>query len=260
MIEPLNKTSLTVAMITMNEEKAVSAVIEDIRRIVPEAEILIVDSSKDQTAEIAESLGARVIKQFPPKGYGPAMDRALREGSGKVVVTLDCDNTYPAEDIPRLARLVLDDGYDVVDGSRLKRKPKAMPWFNYLANAGFATIASVLFFHRLSDLHSGMRAYRKALIEEMTYNPKGPALPVELLLRPIKMGRRVKVVYIDYKERIGVSTMRPLSSAWWTLKRIIDVRFSPGVPPYFPHIFRKHSISKDLRRTRFAAVELRSRH
>jgi hypothetical protein len=124
--------------------------------------------------------------------------------------------------------MVLEDGYDVVDGSRLKDKPKAMPWINYLANAGFAIIASTLFLRRLSDLHSGMRAYRKSLIDEMSYNAKGAALPVELLLRPIRMGRRVKITSIDYRDRIGKSTMRPLPSAWWTLKRILGVRFSPG--------------------------------
>jgi glycosyltransferase involved in cell wall biosynthesis len=228
MAEPLNRENLTVAMITMNEEEAVGPVIDDIRRVVPDAEIVIVDSSKDRTAQIAASRGARVIKQFPPQGYGPAMDRALHEAKGKVVVTLDCDNTYPAQEIPRLARLVLDDGYDVVDGSRLKGKPKAMPWFNYLANAGFALIASVLFLRRLTDLHSGMRAYRKSLIDEMSYNAKGAALPVELLLRPIRMGRRVKLTPIDYRDRIGKSTMSPLPGAWWTMKRILGVRFGSG--------------------------------
>src|SRR5262245_1727011 len=109
MSETLNANNLTVAMITMNEEKAIAKVIGDIRRVTPEAEILVVDSSKDRTAEIAEELGARVIKQFPPKGYGPAMDLALRSGTGKVVVTLDCDDTYPTEDIPRLAKIVLEE-------------------------------------------------------------------------------------------------------------------------------------------------------
>ena len=222
----LTADNLTVAMITMNEEKAIAKVIADVRRFAPEAEILVVDSSKDKTAEIAEGLGARVIKQFPPKGYGPAMDLALRSGRGKVVVTLDCDDTYPAEQIPHLARLVLDDGYDVVDGSRLNGKPQAMPWLNYLANWGFALMASLLFFRRVTDLHSGMRAYRKSLIDELRYKPRGAALPVELLLRPLKMGKRLKVVYIDYRERVGTSTMRPLSSAWWTLRRIVGVRFA----------------------------------
>jgi glycosyltransferase involved in cell wall biosynthesis len=217
---------LTVAMITRNEEKAVGKVVRDIKRIVPGAEVLVVDSSSDCTAQIAEGLGARVIRQFPPRGYGPAMDAALRSASGSVVVTVDCDDTYPAERIPDFARLVLEEGYDLVDGSRLKSKPKAMPWINYLANVGFAVLASLLFLRRLTDLHSGMRAYRKSMIDELRYDAKGAALPVELLLRPIKMGKRCKVVFIDYRQRIGVSTMTPLESAWWTLKRTLRARFS----------------------------------
>jgi glycosyltransferase involved in cell wall biosynthesis len=222
----LNRETLTVAMITRNEEKAIAKVIGDIRRSVPDADILVVDSSSDQTAEIAREMGARVIKQFPPRGYGPAMDTALRSATGQVVVTLDCDDTYPAEQIPALARLVLEEGYDIVDGSRLQSKPKAMPWLNYIANYGFALIASVLFLHRVTDLHSGMRAYRKTLIDELQYQVNGAALPVELLLRPLKMGKRFKVVFIEYRERIGQTTMRPLQSAWWTMKRILQVRFT----------------------------------
>src|SRR5215210_2041783 len=108
---------LTVSMITMNEERAVAKVIGDIRRVAPDAEILLVDSSKDRTAEIAESLGCRVIRQFPPQGYGPAMDRAVREASGEVVITLDCDDTYPVEEIPHLLSLV-EQGFDLVNTTR----------------------------------------------------------------------------------------------------------------------------------------------
>lgn len=223
---PLDASALTVAMITMNEEGAVAKVIDDIRAHAPDAEILLVDSSSDRTPEIAEAKGARVIRQFPPEGYGPAMDRVLRSAGGRVVVTLDCDDTYPAEEIPRLARLVLDEGYDLVDGSRLARKPEAMPWLNYAANYGFALLASILFGQRVTDLHSGMRAYRKALIDELRYEAKGAALPVELLLRPLRMRKRIKVVFIDYRERIGETTMQPLDSAKWTLKRILRARFS----------------------------------
>lgn len=215
---------VTVSMITMNEEASVATVIKNIQKVIPDAEILIVDSSKDNTPVIAEGLGARVIRQFPPRGYGPAMERALRESSREVVVTMDCDNTYPAEQIPALAALILDEGYDVVDGSRLQKKPDAMPWLNYFANTFFAWVATILFFRRLTDLHSGMRAYRKSMIDSLQFQAKGAALPVELLLKPITLGYKVHVVFIDYKERIGQSTMQPLSSAWWTLKRIIKVR------------------------------------
>lgn len=221
----LTQEDLTVAMITWNEEKAIGKVITDIRRVVPDAEILVIDSSSDRTAEIAESLGARVILQVPPQGYGPAMDLALRSGLGKVVVTLDCDDTYPVEFIEPLARKVLEEGYDIVDASRLKSKPEAMPWINYLANLGFALLASLLFGRYFSDLHSGMRAYRVERIKHLKYEARGAALPVELLLRPAREGWKMTSIYIPYRERVGDSTMQPLISAWWTLKRILICRF-----------------------------------
>lgn len=215
---------VTVSMITMNEAESVAIVIKNIQQVIPDAEILIVDSSRDNTPVIAEELGARVIRQFPPQGYGPAMARALYESTREVVITLDCDNTYPAEKIPELASLVLEQGYDIVDASRLQTKPKAMPWLNYFANRFFAFIASILFLRKITDLHSGMRAYRRKMLDAIQFEAKGAALPVELLLKPIVLGYKVHSVYIDYKERIGQSTMQPLSSAWWTLKRIIKVR------------------------------------
>lgn len=215
---------VTVGMISMNEEKAVAEVIKAIRDALPDAEILIVDSSEDNTPAIAEALGARVIRQYPPRGYGAAMMALLRESRREVVVTLDCDNTYPAYEIPELARLILEEGYDLVDASRLEQKPVAMPWLNYLANRFFAGMASLLFCRTFRDLHSGMRAYRKTMLDALHFTARGSALPVELLLKPLRHGYRLRVVYIDYHERIGQSKMRPFHSAWWTLKRIVRVR------------------------------------
>ncbi|WP_019217527.1 glycosyltransferase family 2 protein [Legionella tunisiensis] len=215
---------VTVAMITKNEEKAVGSVIQDIKQVVPDAEIIIVDSSTDQTATIAEELGAGVIRQIPPRGYGPAMERALREANRDVIITLDCDNTYPSKKIPELASLILDQGYDLVDASRLRKKPQAMPWPNYFGNVAFAWLASLLFFRHLTDLHSGMRAYRKTMIDALQFDAQGAALPVELLLKPIISGYKVHTVFIDYHERIGQSKMNALDTSWWTIKRIIKVR------------------------------------
>ncbi|CAK0743289.1 Dolichyl-phosphate hexose transferase HVO_1613 [uncultured Gammaproteobacteria bacterium] len=220
-----NNAKITVAMITMNEEQAVAVVVRDIQRVVPGAKILIVDSSTDRTATIAEEMGVQVIRQIPPRGYGPAMDLALRSAGTEVVVTLDCDNTYPTEFILPLAEGILRDDYDLVDASRLEHKPQAMPWINYLANWGFALIASALFLQRITDLHSGMRAYRRSILDCMQYRADGAALPVELLLRPLRQGMKVKSIFIPYRERIGVSTLRPLHSALWTARRILSARF-----------------------------------
>ena len=210
---------LTVSMITMNEEGAVAKVVADIRRVAPDAEILLVDSSRDRTPDIATSLGCRVIRQFPPQGYGPAMDRAVREGSGEIVITLDCDDTYPVDAIPKLLSLG-GAGSDLVNTTRVHRRPEAMPFANFLANRVFALVARILHGIRTTDLHSGMRAYRKAMIDEVQWDPRGPALPVDMLLIPYRLGFRIAEVPIDYRERIGVTTLRRFSSTMWTLRRI----------------------------------------
>jgi glycosyltransferase involved in cell wall biosynthesis len=210
---------VTVSMITMNEEGAVAKVVADIRRVVPDAEILLVDSSRDRTPDIAGSLGCRVIRQFPPQGYGPAMNRAVREAAGDVVVTLDCDDTYPVEAIPHLVDLIRD-GADLVNTTRVQRRPKAMPLANFLANRAFAVVARILHGIRTTDLHSGMRAYRKSMIDQVQWSERGPALPVDMLLIPYRRGFRIEEVPIDYRERIGVTTLHRFSSTLWTLKRI----------------------------------------
>jgi Glycosyltransferases involved in cell wall biogenesis len=228
-------TSLTVSMITLNEERAVRNVVEDIRRVVPDAEIFLVDSSSDRTAEIAAELGCRVLKQFPPKGYGPAMERAVRDARGDVVITLDCDGTYPVETIPLLMDLI-DQGYDVVNATRLARRPKAMPFANYLANRVFAWTARLLHGLRTTDVHSGMRAYRKSMIDAVVWDPNGPALPVDMIVIPHRMGFRVVDVPIEYRERIGVSTLQRWNSTVWTFRRLWRARSLPRIKP-------SHSVS-----------------
>ena len=214
---------LTVSMITMNEEKAVAKVIHDIRRVAPDAEVLLVDSSKDRTAEIAQELGARVIRQFPPQGYGPAMDRAVREAHGDIVITLDCDDTYPVEVIPKLVEMI-DQGYDLVNTTRTWKRPAAMPFANFLANRLFALGARVLHGLRTTDVHSGMRAYRKSMIDQVKWVPKGPALPVDMYVIPHRMGFRLAEIPIDYRERIGETTLHRWSSTLWTFRRLWNAR------------------------------------
>ena len=214
---------LTVSMITMNEERAVAKVVGDIRRVLPEATVFIVDSSKDQTAEIAQSLGCVVVKQFPPKGYGPAMDRAVREAPGDIVVTLDCDDTYPVDVIPKLAAMI-EEGYDLVNTTRVHKRPKAMPFANFLANRVFALGARLIHGIRTTDVHSGMRAYRKSMLEQVRWDPNGPALPVDMLLIPFRMGFRVAEVKINYRERVGETTLHRFNSTVWTFRRLWNSR------------------------------------
>jgi glycosyltransferase involved in cell wall biosynthesis len=223
---------ISVAMITMNEENAVARVIEDIRDALHgrEYEIVVVDSSRDATPSIAAGQGARVIRQFPPQGYGRAMGRVLRESHGDVVVTLDCDGTYPASEIPHLADMVLSGECDLVNASRLERRPDSMPMANYLANWLFAITGWLLVGVKSTDLHSGMRAYSRRLIGEVYFDPNGPALPVELLLKPALQGFHLREVFIPYGERIGETTLQRWSSTVWTFRRIFRLALSRVSP------------------------------
>jgi glycosyltransferase involved in cell wall biosynthesis len=118
-----------------------------------------------------------VVNQYPPIGYGPAMDKALTTASRDVVITLDCDDTYPVEDIGTLTSM-MNEGWDLISASRLPKKPDAMPLSNYSANVVFARLALLICGINSTDMHTGMRAYRKKLIDDFPYQPKGPALPV----------------------------------------------------------------------------------
>jgi glycosyltransferase involved in cell wall biosynthesis len=213
---------ISVAMISMNEELAIARVMNDIQAALEgrKYEVVIVDSSRDATPEIAERMGARVIRQFPPQGYGRAMGRVLRECRGDVAVTLDCDGTYPATEIPVIADMVLSGQCDLVNASRLERRPETMPFANYLANWLFAVTGWLLVGVKSTDLHSGMRAYSREIIEQVEVDPNGPALPVELLLKPALQGFRIREVFIPYGERLGQTTLNRWSSTVWTFRRI----------------------------------------
>jgi glycosyltransferase involved in cell wall biosynthesis len=217
--------NISIVMITLNEEKAIETVVKDIKKNVPDGEILIVDSSNDKTPLIAKSLSVRVMRQYPPQGYGRAMELALKSAKGDIIVTMDCDNTYPAESIPELVKWI-NEGFDLVNASRLLyQRPKSMPVTNYMANWLFAFVTRILFGIKTTDIHSGMRAYRREMIYKIDWDASGPALPVELLIKPIVEGYKFKEIGIDYKQRLGEITLRRWSSTYWTLKRLLRLKW-----------------------------------
>ncbi len=217
------KLSLTVGMLTMDEEESVAAMIGEIRRVAPDAQILCVDSSmKDNTPQIAEKLGARVLRQVPPRGHGPAMELLMYEAAAQsdLLIYLDCDFTYPVDMIPVIRTMAEDERVDVVNCARTRRKPTAMPVPNFLANRGFAALAHAMHGIPTCDVHSGMRAYRSSVIRAFEFDGEGDALPIDTLLFPAKSGYRVVELPIAYNERVGASKLRKLAGTVWTFIRL----------------------------------------
>jgi len=200
---------LSVVMGTYNEEAAVETVLSDIEEVTNgRAEVVCVDGSSDRTPELAEAMGARVVRQ-EPQGYGVAVRAALEAASGDVIVTTDCDDTYPMAALPEFLELV-NEGYDVVSGDRLYHGAEAMPAFNRLGNVAFALGASVLLGERVHDTTTGMRAYRREVVEDIAWT-ENTGLSAELLLRPLARGYRVREHPISYAERAGETKLDPLT-------------------------------------------------
>jgi len=212
---------LAVVMGTYNEEEAIETVLSDIERVTDgQAEVVCVDGSSDRTPEIAREHGARVIEQ-EPQGYGVAVAAALRAADRPVVVTTDCDDTYPMEELPAFLAEI-NDGADVVSGDRISPGADAMPAFNRFGNQVFALVASVLMLRRVHDTTTGMRAYRREVIDAIEWT-ENTGLSAELLIRPLMRGYDVRERPIPYAERAGETKLDPIQGGAAILKSILKV-------------------------------------
>jgi glycosyltransferase involved in cell wall biosynthesis len=212
---------LSVVMGTYNEEAAVGTVIDDIDDVTDgRAEVVCVDGSDDRTPEIAREKGARVIEQRP-QGYGVAVREALLAAERPVVVTTDCDDTYPMEQLPEFLDWI-NEGYDVVSGDRLYHGAAAMPTLNRWGNRAFAALASVLMGRRVHDTTTGMRAYRRSLVRQIEWT-ENTGLSAELLIRPVMRDYAVREHPIEYRERRGETKLDPLQGGAAIAKSIVTV-------------------------------------
>lgn len=217
--EQIDYSNLSVVMGSRNEEKAIEKVINDIKKATNnQAEIVVVDGSKDRTPDIAESLGAKVIRQ-EPKGYGVAVKLALVSATRDIIITTDCDDTYPMEEIPKFIKLI-NDGYDVVSGSRLSKNVATMPVFNRFGNWLFASVTSTLYGIRVTDVTTGMRAYRREVIHSINWT-ENVGLSAELLFRPALKKYKIIEIPIDYKERLGETKLNPITGGLGIFKSIL---------------------------------------
>nr|WP_264475216.1 dolichyl-phosphate hexose transferase [Halorubellus salinus] len=209
---PYTFDDLAVVMGTYNEEAAIGTVLDDIERVTDgKAEVVCIDGSDDRTPEIAREKGATVVEQ-EPQGYGVAVREAVLTPNRPVVVTTDCDDTYPMDALPRFLEKI-NEGYDVVSGDRLYHGADAMPAFNRFGNHAFAVLASALMGTRVHDTTTGMRAYRRDVLQDVVWTTN-TALSAELLIRPAMRGYDVVEIPITYGERAGETKLDPIQGGW----------------------------------------------
>lgn len=139
--------------------------------------ILCDDASTDNTAELAKSIGIQhVIKHDKNKGYGgnqkSLYNKAL-ELRGDIVIMLHPDYQYTPKLIPSMVNIIGDDLYPVVLGSRILGKGAlkgGMPIYKYIANRFLTLFQNILINYKLSEYHTGYRAFSKEVLEGINYN------------------------------------------------------------------------------------------
>ena len=194
---------VTILIPTLDEELTIAEFVgwcrEGIQKAGTRAEILIVDSSNDRTAEIALAEGARVLKT-PRRGLGRAYIDAVPHVRGRFVIMGDADCTYDF----RVLRPFVDacrSGAEFVMGSRFKGKiaPGAMPALHRYFGIPLTTfILNHACGGKFSDIHCGMRALTRDALERMDLRSQGWEYASEMVLKSVRMGLATTEVAIDF--------------------------------------------------------------
>ena len=199
---------------TYNEAPNLERLVGEIRRILPEAAILVVDDrSPDGTGEIADRLAAadpavRVLHRDPPKGRGLAGRdgylEALRLGAD-VVVEMDADFSHDPQLLPRFLEAI-EGGADVVLGSRFvpggsdDDRSAVRKIITVLANGYIRVVLGV----PVGDCNSGYRAFRRGALEAIrpgTLTSTGPSIVQEVLFRVHRQGAKIVEIPLTFVDR-----------------------------------------------------------
>lgn len=214
----------------MNEEEGIGFVIDSVRNALQgteyELEIMIVDTrSKDRTTEIAREKGAIVIDE-PRRGYGRAYKTGFERTTGDIVATLDADCTYPAEEIPVLARMLDSEGLDFITTNRFARIEKgAMSIEHSIGNKVLTFTMNVLFGVRIRDSQSGMWVFRKTIFPRVELTSDGMAMSEEIKIESFKKVR-AREVPITYRRRVGEVKLSSWKDGYHNVRFLFSKRAS----------------------------------
>jgi glycosyltransferase involved in cell wall biosynthesis len=164
---------------------------------------LVVDNgSSDGSAELAERLGARVVRE-PQRGFGAACWAGLTATTTEVVCFMDCDGSFDPRELPRVADPVRDGRFDLVLGARA-RAPGSWPAHARAANSLLAWELRRRAGVALRDL-GPMRAARREALLRLGIEDRRFGWPLEMVLRAAAAGWRIDEVSVGYHPRQGRS-------------------------------------------------------
>ena len=164
---------VVVVLPAYNAEKTLKDTYSEIPKDIVDEIILVDDASSDKTAEVAKSLGIKTILHPENKGYGGNQKTCYREAlklGADIVIMLHPDYQYTPKLIPAMAYLIESGEFDAVLGSRILSGGAlkgGMPLYKYVSNRLLTLIQNILLGQKLSEYHTGYRAFKREIIEKL---------------------------------------------------------------------------------------------
>jgi len=232
-IAALNEKRLVVLGIpASNEERTIAKVVLQARKY---GGVVVVcdDGSSDMTGEIAESLGAVVVRHEENLGYGAAIQSLFREArkiGADVLVTLDGDGQHRVEDVSGLLKPILEGEADIVTGSRfvggVENGDEPLPWYRRLGIKAITRLTRSASKYDVSDAQNGFRAYNKTALEKLMLGENGMGVSVEILVKAKEYELRlaeapVTCKYSDVEQPSTHNPLRHGASVVMSLVRLI---------------------------------------
>jgi glycosyltransferase involved in cell wall biosynthesis len=174
---PDARPRVVVVMPAYNAARTLAKTHGDLPKHIVDRVILVDDASQDDTPDIARHLGLDVIVHMQNKGYGGNQKtcymEALSDGAD-IVVMVHPDNQYDATRIPTMIKPIIEGKADLVLGSRLLEGREAalrggMPVWKYISNRFLTTVENLVLGTRLSEAHTGFRAYSRRLLSTIPF-------------------------------------------------------------------------------------------
>lgn len=193
----------------LNEELGIEKVIkqipkEELNHAGYEVEIIVVDNaSTDNTAEVAQKSGAKVVYQ-PLRGYGNAYKAGFFNASGEIIITGDADMTYPFQDSLKLLNIFKEKKLDFLTTNRLTSTNSTnMVKSHVFGNWFLSFISRILFNLPFHDSQSGMWIFKKEIFKNLEVNSGGMPFSQELKIEAFYKGYKCDETVISYHTRVG---------------------------------------------------------
>ncbi|MGE5197627.1 MAG: glycosyltransferase family 2 protein [Deltaproteobacteria bacterium] len=223
------KTRVLIIVPAFNEEKSIGRTIEDIRKNIPDSDVLVInDGSSDSTLEVARKKGALVIDLPYNLGIGAAMQTGYKFAEREnydIVVQCDGDGQHPAYQIKNLIAPLLRNEADISAGSRF------LGSFGYKSTVTrqvgivlFSKMLSFLTGMSLTDTTCGFRALNKKAFKSFAVYYPVDYPEVEALVLAHKEGLKIKEVPVRiYRRKEGSSSIHFLGSFYYTIKVLLAI-------------------------------------